>query len=206
MIFKVVFFPSEPLVYQSSVRVDLVDLPEKVKSVPPKIQKAPEVKAPKKKRSAPKNKVINLKKRQNNALKRLQAIKSIEDSFQKKKGEPKQNQKQEPVKGNIISEGTVLKGLQKLDYDSYISQIDAHIKNHWILPEWLAESSLRASVLVKFDEEGYVILKKIVYSSGQGEYDRLVLQTIDRASPFPSPPYKFKNLVEIDGIIFRFPE
>lgn len=205
MIFKIVFFPSKPLIYQSSVRVDLVGLPDKVKSQ--KAQKAPEVKAPAQKKIEPKNKKsLNLKKKQNDSLKRLQAIQSIEDSLQKSERKPEENQKQELVKGNIISEGTVLKGLQKLDYDKYISQIDTHIKNHWVLPEWLVQSSLKASVLVKFDEDGYVILKTIVISSGQKEYDNLVLQAIDQASPFPTPPHKFKNLVKIDGIIFRFPE
>lgn len=205
MIFKIVFFPSKPLIYQSSVRVDLVGLPDKVKPVVKKAQKAPEVKVPTKKKIAPKNKK-SLKKKQSDSLKRLQAIQSIEDSLQKAEKKSGENQKQELVKGNIISEGTVLKGLQKLDYNEYISQIDTHIKNHWVLPEWLAQSPLKASILVKFDEDGYVILKTIVNSSGQKEYDNLVLEAIDRASPFPAPPHKFKNLVKIDGIIFRFPE
>src|SRR5690606_37374213 len=115
---------------------------------------------------------IEIKKKQSKALDQIKALQAIEDEVKKNKESEK---KQQPIKGNVLAAGTALRGLNKLDYDTYIGDIDQQIKANWVLPEWLANANLRARVLVKIDDRGYVIRKDMILSSNNPTYDSLVL-------------------------------
>ena len=206
---KVLFSPTETINYQSAMKVDLVALPDKhTESLP-----APNISAskvePLKTKPEPKVKnvkdqsKIDLKKKQKKAIEQLKALQSLEEEVKKTKEDEK---KQKPVKGNILAAGTSLKGLNKLDYDTYIGDVDHQIKSNWTLPEWLARADLHARVRVLIDERGYVTKKEMLLSSKNSTYDSLVMDAIDRSSPFPAPPEKFKNLLAVDGIVFQFPD
>ena len=208
---KILFFPNEAINYQAAVRVDLVSLPDKQLDVPPANETSapkPEVAKPIEPKPEPKSEKkdltkIDLKKKQSKALEQLKALQSLEDEIKKSNENEK---KTRPIKGNVLAAGSSVKGLNKLDYDAYIGDIDKQIKANWILPEWLANAGLRARVLVKIDEHGYVVKKDLILSSKNPTYDTLVMEAIDRSSPFPAPPGKLVNLVGIDGIIFQFPD
>lgn len=207
---KILFFPTENINYQAAIRVDLVSLPDKQADAAPAtattapkpepVEVTPLVKTQPK--AVKDNTKIDLKKKQNKALEQLKALQSLEDEVKNSKDSPK---KTRPIKGNVLAAGTAIKGLNKLDYDTYIGDIDSQIKSNWVLPEWLAKSGLRARALVKIDEHGYVVKKELILSSKNPTYDSLVMEAIDRSSPFPAPPEKFINLVGVDGIIFQFP-
>lgn len=227
---KAVFLPDESLDYESAIRVDIVGLPEKYdpnkkiepappkeepKAEPVKEEKAKPQPAPKPKpviEKAPEPDTINLnrtKSKQAEALKKLKALEALEQIEKEVgDGESKKNKKQiyQQLKGNVISQGSQLSGLNKLQHENYISTIDTHVKQYWKIPQWLAKKSLRAQARIKIDESGNVIEKVLLRSSGNGSYDDAVMETISNASPFPKPPAKFVSLVGGEGILLGFPD
>lgn len=233
---KAVFFPSEDITFQSAVRVDIVGLPDKYtpqtlpteepspakelkeKSEPLKEiqkevvkeiskQKEKEIKSVEFKKD---NEAINLDKLKHkekdaiNKLKALSALDKIKDDVSKEN--KKKTSSSTKIKGNILSAGTALTGLNKLQHETYIESLDAHIKQNWALPEWLAKKNLRAQIKIKIDESGNIISKQIVKSSGNSSYDDVAMDTVVRSAPFPKPPEKFIDILSNDGILIGFPE
>lgn len=230
---KTVFFDEEQIDFSQAVRVDIVGLPEKVdpnkllpaaakkeepkvtlpekevqKTPPPVVQIKPEPAKDKKQDDA-----VNLEKvktKQQSAIEKLKAMAALEKIKQQVAAEKKDTGKGDKsgaqVKGNVLSPGTALTGLAKLQHDSYASQLDQHIKQNWSLPEWLAKRDFKAQARVFIDSHGNILGRKIIKSSGNPSYDEEVLATIDRSSPFPTPPEKFLAIVSAEGILIGFPE
>lgn len=211
-----------------AVRVDMVDLPDKANDLPEKItdilKEVPPTPEPEKRnldekpkeitqqpvkeptaQKHPEPEVINIQKtksKQKQALeklKKLSAIEKIKESLEKEK-------QMAPLKGRVLSAGTIPKGVDKLQSDTYLLQLDAHIKKNWALPEWLIGKNLKTRIAVQFNESGKIISKKIMTSSGNPTYDDYCLKAIERAEPFPQPPEKFVDIYKIDGVQFGFPE
>lgn len=229
---KAAFFAPEKIDFESAVRVDLVGLPDKVepKQAPPapaeKKEAKPEPLPPKPtEKPAPKPepvkpepkakdavKLDKTKAKQKEALEKLKAMEALEkikeDVAQEAK--PKTSGKDKTggakVKGNVLSAGTSLTGLSKLQHDTYVADLDTHIKKNWTLPEWLSKKDYKAQVLLKIDDRGNILSRQIARSSGNPSYDEEVLATIDRSAPFPPPPEKFISIVMTDGILIGFPE
>ncbi|QDK36234.1 energy transducer TonB [Bdellovibrio sp. NC01] len=189
--------------------------PEPVKPTPaPKVAAKSEVKVPKE----TKPEGINLEKtkhQQQSAIEKLKAMAALEkikeDVASQNKAKPvpatgKDAAGAAKVKGNVLSPGTALSGLSKLQHDSYAADLDHHIKQHWAVPEWLAKRDYKAQAKVYIDARGNIIGRKIIKSSGNPSYDDAVLDTIDQSAPFPAPPEKFVSIVEVDGITIGFPE
>ena len=207
------YFPSDIKSYAPSIKVDLVALPDKkikeikkitAKKIKEPVQKVKPRPKPKAKSKAPK---VNLNKKRNlqkKALEKLRAQRAIEAL--RKETKPTQSVAKQEFKGNVLSAGIQLSGLNKLEHGDYQGDIDTHVKQYWELPEWLAQANLTAVILIKINSQGYVIEKKILKSSGNPEYDEIVLNTVQKASPFPKPSKKFINIVKIDGITLGFPE
>lgn len=162
---------------------------------------------------------INLEKvkaKQQNALEKLKAMAALEkikeDVAEEKKkvaantGTGKADTGSAPIKGNVVSPGSSLTGIAKLQNDSYISDLDRHIKQNWTIPEWLAKKDYKAQVRLFIDSRGNILGRKIVKSSGNPSYDEEVLATIDRSAPFPAPPEKLIAVFSVDGILIGFPE
>jgi colicin import membrane protein len=229
MIVQVVFYPSDALDLSRAIRVDMIDLPDKVISQPipedktklpekkivepspePEakvVKEEPKPKLPEKKEK-PIDESVNINKvksKQKDALNKLKAAAAIEKL---KEEESKKNEtKPKPVfKGRILSAGTSITGLDKLQSDSYLSQLDGKIKSHWALPQWLIGKPLRARVLIKFDEAGTILYKKITQSSGNPTYDDYCLLAIDKATPLPKVPEKFSTVYKVDGVVIGFPD
>lgn len=196
--------------------------PEPVKEAakPPPEPPKPAAKTPVKDPDA-----INLnkaKEKQQDALERIKAMSALEKikaDVNKDEEEARKKQAQEAlekakqqaqqasqVKGNVLSAGSSLTGLDKLQHQSYLSDLDAHVKQYWTLPEWLSRQDYKAQARVFVDARGQIIGRRIIKSSGNPAYDEEVLATIDKAAPFPAPPEKFKDILNIDGIIIGFPE
>ena len=201
----------------TAVRVDMVGLPDKKNEValptknqnsesdskkeilPIKDKKIPEIE----------NKEISLKKskqKQIDALKKLQkmsAIDKIKDDLSKEK--PKVGSVA-PIKGEVISAGTRPTGLSRIEYDSFLAQVDATVKNNWALPQWLINLPLQARVKVKIDPSGQLISKEISRSSGNPSYDEYCLAAVEKSAPFPAVPEKFSEIFKVDGFVVGFPD
>lgn len=226
-----VFINFENIDYQSAVRVDIVALPDKLPEdfqPPPKVEEAattppekveptPAVQIEEAKLPAKQDpEKINLdktKQKQLEALAKLKSNQALENLKKKMEQEKKmaglsEASKAQPtkIKGNILSAGTELKGLNKLQHDNFVADLDRHIKQNWALPQWLANKNYRAQVLLKIDEKGNILFRQIFKTSGNQNYDDVVLDTIDRSAPFPAPPEKFIAIVGVKGILIGFPE
>ncbi len=224
---KVVLFPGERPDYIRAVRVDFVALPDIDPQIgPPGEEKPPAPKeesppvkkeepkvvdpaaknkkelAPKKEK-APQPKADNkLKEQQESAVQRLQALAKIK----KRKATDDSVPEGVAVKGNQLSSGNSLSGVEKIDYNRYLADLDSHIKKNWHLPEWLANKPFTTAVLVRFDERGLILEKKLLRSSGNQEFDKAALQAVVTSAPFPLPPENLISYFKSQGIELRFPE
>lgn len=187
--------------------------PEKAPPPPAPAPAKPEApKLPPKKEEA----AINLEKnksKQQNAMEKLKAMAALdkikEDVAAEKAKEAAKGKAEEAaqkIRGNVLSPGTALTGLNKAQHETYLADLNNHIKQHWALPEWLAKRDLSAQVRVQFDSRGNILSRKIVKSSGNPSYDEEVLATIDKAAPFLAPPEKFIAVFSVDGVLIGFPE
>jgi colicin import membrane protein len=224
---KAYVFPSDPIEIRSAIRIDVVGLPDKVetpkpKPVPPQPipqpKPKPVVKTPPKPKPSPKPKpTVNLNKTktaQQQAMERLKAMQALEAmknevAEQEKLQAQARQEDPEPTaefKGNVITSGSSLTGLDRIDFEKYYDDMSSHVKGHWSLPGWLASANLRAEAAVTIDERGFVTSKRIYTSSGNQVFDDLVLQTVEMASPFPAPPSRLKSVLALKGMILAFPE
>lgn len=209
-LFKVFLFPSQPLIYNEAIRVDLVGLPEKRQETPavapssPKSMPAPQ-KAPPQLNDKPK---VDIKKEESDAIARIKALQKIEEQARQAKREEaaKKIAALQKYKGNVISPGSRLGGIDQLQHDEYISTLNEQVKKNWVLPQWLSSANLHARVLVQIDQNGNILSRKIVQSSQNEVFDQKALESIDRAAPFPKPPEKFAKILEASGVEFGFPD
>ena len=202
-----IFGPSEDLIVEQTLRVDLVGLPDKPHSKPEPVapEPAPVPKPEKVSLEKPKTPDTKaLKKAQDEALKRLEALAKIEQDL--KNEQAKKAKEKQTFKGNQLSPGDSITGVSKLQHDEYVTSLDRHVKQHWVLPQWLENAKLRARALVLIDEKGKVIKRVITVSSNNQVYDQKVLEAIDNASPFPEPPEKFVRILSNKGVEFGFPD
>lgn len=151
-------------------------------------------------------------------LKSLEALEKIEKDLAREKAEAEKKRLEAlaaaaraqagtvKIKGNQVAPGTSLTGIERLEHESYKGDLDRHIKQFWSLPEWLARKKLRARALVKIDEKGRLLSKRLTQPSGDPGFDDSVLQTIDQSAPLPAPPEKFVAKVAIEGILIEFGE
>lgn len=188
---------------------------EPTKPVTPKAESKPEpakvALPPKPEEGVNIEKVKNQQQKALDKLKALAALDKIKEEVaaEKEKAPPgagKKDDGAQKVKGNVLSAGSSLTGLAKLEHQSYANDLHNHIKQHWSLPEWLAKKDYKAQAQVFIDTRGNVLGRKIVKSSGNSSYDDEVLATIDRAAPFPVPPEKLQAIMSADGIMIGFPE
>ncbi len=229
MIVQVVFYPTDALDLSRAIRVDMIDLPDKLVSqpIPEDTKKLPEKKIveptpepetkvakeePQSKLPEKKEKQIDdtvninkVKSKQKEALNKLKAAAAIE-KLKEEESKKNESQPKQVFKGRILSAGTSITGLDKLQSDSYLSQLDGKIKSHWALPQWLIGKPLRARVHIKFDEVGTIVYKKITQSSGNPTYDEYCLLAIDKATPLPKVPEKFSTVYRVDGVVIGFPD
>lgn len=215
----------EDILFEQAIRVDMIALPDKVlnnKTEPvsevkvekteaapipvekPEPKKVVEQKAPEQKT----DEAINLNKtksKQQAALEKLKQMSALE-KIQNDLSKPTQNQDKTKVlyKGNVLAPGTALSGVNQLQADAYISQVHGHMISNWFLPEYLKNKDFRTDVLVKFDQNGNILSKQIVKSSGNQQFDEYVIAAIQKSSPVPAPPEKFMRISAVEGFLFKF--
>lgn len=143
-------------------------------------------------------------------IKKMSALESIKSSVETERIEKMVGQsesKPKPqFKGNVINAGTELTGINKIQHENYVALIDRQIKENWTLPQWMANKDFKAQALLKIDQNGIIIYNQIYKSSGNVNYDDVVLETIKKSGPFPKPPEKFSSILSEKGVLIGFPE
>jgi colicin import membrane protein len=222
---KAALFPNDTFNLDSAIRVDMVALPDKMTSLPNKVQApAPVVPTQPKQEVKPLTKVEVPKQavvlKPTTKAKTLEKIKKLEREEREKKvleniqqevaqeeaKTARQAKLRQLLKGNAVSPGTALHGLDKTDFNEYLGELHNHVQEHWNLPEWLQNDTLKATVIVYIDFRGVVIKRVLEKSSGDSRFDNYALKAVDEASPFPQPPAKFVDVVKVDGIVLGFPQ
>lgn len=226
---RAVLMPSDPIELTQAIRVDIVGLPEKMTELPPPLKEkvpdpAPAVKEtvkelPKKPEPAPekpkgptvdleknkKPKKADFKDAQKSALEKLKQREALE-RIAAEVGRENSKAKPQVVRGNKVSEGNSLTGLDRAAYDRYFDDIKAKVGGNFNLPQWLAEAKLRAQVTVLIDDRGFVIKKTIRTSSGNEVFDAKALEAVESSSPFTAPPERLRGTLSTFGITFNFPQ
>ncbi|MBX2987934.1 MAG: TonB family protein [Bdellovibrionaceae bacterium] len=227
-IVRAIVFTGDAFESLPAIRVDIVGLPEKdqPREMPPpakpeepagKPAPAPEPAKPKAEPLPAKTtpdaiKLDKSKNKQQEALERLKKMQALDQIREDvKKAEERQRLEAArakagamKIKGNQLAPGTELTGIDKLQHEDYRNAVDRHIKPYWQLPEWLASKSYTALVLVKLDQQGRLISKQLMKTSGNPDFDASVLDTVDRAVPFPAPPEKFVAKAAVEGVLLEF--
>ncbi len=229
MIVKVALFPTQEINFAEAIRVDMVGLPEKydANTLPEKVEdaaKPEEKKLPEKvtEKSKAESKVEDkkakekvpdiikidkAKNKQKEALDKLKKMSAIEKIKQDVQNEEKRKQENEKlIKGQVISKGTALTGLAKIESNEYLSRLDQRIKTNWQLPQWLIGKPLMTKIILKIKPNGEIADRQIYQSSGNPTYDEYSLLAVDKSAPFPPVPEKFTEVFKEDGVIIGFPE
>lgn len=224
---RTIFFTEEPINFEQAIRVDMVGLPDRIESLPEPVASTPappaapattlpaiakEAPPVKEAKPAPKEKdpdAVSLEKsktKQKAALEKLKQMSALEKIQQDLESEKKKAAAaaKPSYKGNVLSPGTALTGINQLQADAYISNVHNHMISNWALPEYLKNKDLRTDVLVKFDENGNILSKLIVKTSGNPQFDEYVIAAIQKSSPVPPPPEKFMRISSVQGFLFKF--
>lgn len=213
--------PSKPIMLQSSVKVDLIGLPDLTKkdvadSTLDPVSKSKDdaedkslMKALEKmKKFNPKkaDDEMELKKKEEESRKKsmksaLERIKSIQD-MEESESKSKSNKKQVQAKGNVLSQGSSLTGTQGDVFNEYADRMRTRLSNNWDLPVWLSKMKLQAQVVIYLDKTGSVLSAVITKSSNNKQFDEYVMKTIKVSQPFGPPPAEILNA---GGVILGFP-
>lgn len=207
LIVRAALFPSEPLEIRNAIRVDIVDLPDKI-SAPsrPAAQETPKV-VLKEKTKAPEPKLtLKPKDNEKKALDKIRQMEAIENIKKQMAGHAEAQPAPQTFKGNILNPGDSIEGLDRVQYDNYFSNLKQRVLEHWSLPQWLADANLRAQALVTIDANGFVTRREILRSSGNEVFDGRVVAAIDAASPLPVPPSRLQNILSLRGMVLNFPD
>lgn len=224
---KAAFFSTPMDSYEPALRVDIVDLPDKHQGIAappvsqpilPEKQKDGSIGTPPPPLKSPETSDLVLakdkKKSQNTEISAAESIKNFKKqmAIDKIKAEVQAQARDElaqrvsQFKGNVLSPGTELRGVNKLQHDNYLGDLDRHVKRFWHLPEWLARGNYTAQVRVFIDDQGFLLNAEVSRTSGNAGYDEMVLETVKKAAPFPLPPDKFRAIVSVKGLLLGFPE
>lgn len=109
-------------------------------------------------------------------------------------------------KGNKISKGKSLSAEAiEQENQGYLEQIRDHIANSWALPRWLLKENLSARIQIWINSDGQIQKRQFLKKSGNGEFDRAVMEALDASDPLPKPDASINETLENRGIILGFP-
>ncbi len=197
------------LTYTSTIRVDIVDLPDErlseieknivstqdsIKSLKKEVETSYHDKDALQFKSSKK-----LKKEASQAIERMKALKSLEESQQKQK-------KAILRKGNIATGGAESISAQEegIPLDAYRSIISERVKLRWALPSYLRRQEKLSGKLIVFLSNDGTVLRKQIVSSGNSEFDDFMNRALEEALPFPSVPAEVQKDLRYDGMALTF--
>lgn len=227
---KSLVFPSNPIPYIPSLRVDIVGLPEilkkdlsRVSPAKPSNPKA-EVTEPTEKPEEPITKeelILNPKK----IGKRSRTASKPHENAKENKEEKKDRRKKAlarikalnriqtedetespPLAGNTISPGSTVTGnARETTQAQYLDAVLARVQENWEIPTFLAKQNLSAQVQIFIDSVGRLRGTRFIRNSGNELFDSAVQQALQRSTPFPPPPQGFAMSALTNGILLGFP-
>ncbi len=216
---------------QSSVRVDMVALPQRTLKELAAIQSRPASVAAKKEEVAPAPKRVEVPDKGNEFLKKGKVVKKkslaelLKGYSAKKEVAKKVKKVSQPQEGLSNKEKRLLEGLIKSGnkvqegdslvgngsaevstaVESYARKLSQVIKPFWTIPSYLADKELQTRIRVFISSEGRVVRATVYESSGDEEYDKRALEAVKKASPFPVPEEKISKSVLSGDILLGFP-
>ena len=110
------------------------------------------------------------------------------------------------LKGAEVSRGSDLKGVRKLEHAEYSQSVERKVKSTWFIPQWMKDKKFETRVRIFISSSGEILRPQVIKSSGQNNFDRLALESIERASPLPAPTESLRNILEREGILLYFGE
>lgn len=226
---KALVFPNTPKMYIPTLRVDVVGLPDLLKSEKKnpsnskslediqkmlakaqidanKVKKPPppaKVKEPIEK-ADPDELVLKPKQIQNDTArdKRLEAAMRRMKALAKLDAENTPAAQAAPIKGNKLSKGNSTSGdAKESDTANYYDTVRSKLQENWALPVWLSRQNLSAQVEIVIDSRGTVREFRFVKTSGNPQFDEAVKKTLAASQPFDTPP---SDLL-MNGILVGFP-
>lgn len=219
------FGPTEPFEILPAIRVDVVDMPDilakdlqnidltqdKGAPLAPTAQLPTET-AKEEDLTFKTNEKLKEKERKQaleklkEELKRKKAIDDLKKVSEDVKAPPKQDIKPgQVIKGNIVSKGFSLTGEQAEGANIYNGQVTQHMKMRWNLPSWLMDKGLQAVMIIRIGRDGTIKHQEFTKKSGNDDFDRYVLKTVEQSSPLPPPPQELADYFGIVGLGIRFP-
>jgi hypothetical protein len=203
---------SSALKFHSTVRVDIIELPDEVLSQldQPIVSTQDAIKALKNKAQSAyvdsnalqfktKNAVKKLQMQARSAVDRLKALEALSALKQTRKKEVEK-------KGNVVTEGaqTPSSHQEGESLDAYSSMIHDKVKLRWALPFYLRQQEDLSGELIIFLDSNGAMLRKQIISSGNVDFDDFMNRTLDEALPFKEVPEKLRKDIRYDGIAIKF--
>lgn len=112
-------------------------------------------------------------------------------------------------KGNKVQSGQALVGSggsgNLTELQEYAAQLPGIIKPYWKLPSYLIDQNLQCRVKVFINNRGEVVRAEIFEKSNDPEYDERALNAVRAASPFPVPSQKITSRTLRGDILLGFP-
>ena len=118
------------------------------------------------------------------------------------------------IEGNKISKGeniiegkTLLKEEESLQIiNDYISRVRQSVRSYWKLPEYLKENkNYRCRIQIFISDDGSLLSLNVKEKSGNEEFDKRALQTVEMAAPFPPVDPVIRKRVLNGDLILGFP-
>lgn len=209
-------------VVEKSVRVDVVELPKLTlkelkwkklnNSKAPAVSRVKESRVPDTSDNKLEYKEVDKKKKLDDLLSNF-SRKKIPKNKKKlnKKKDNKENQDVEKllIAGNKLSLGKDLEGKNRDKEGSLIQnygeRLVEQIKPYWRLPQRFLVSNFSCQVKLFISPKGKVTQIEIYKGSGDHEYDKLVVEAIKKASPFPTPNAKIAPELMQGALVLGFP-
>lgn len=201
---------------QSSVRVDIVEMPKftvqelkqmKVEPAPVAEEKVESPVNEEKEAAEPESKVDL-----SNILNSLSKKEVKQRPAKKIQGKvvDKTAIKKLILEGNKVSKGASAVGdsyaQEQTQFNSYIANLPDYVRPNWKLPSYLLErAELNCRIKIFIDSSGKIVRAEILSSSGVSEYDQKALQAIRSTGNLPPPPQEILSKVVSGKVVLGFP-
>lgn len=144
----------------------------------------------------------------NDAVLKLKAINSLKEKI--KQDDYLSKIKQIKGMGRVFTDGTPISLTgsntnENGEENVYILKIQKLVSMNWELPTWADLKNKKVLINCTINSDGSIKNIVVTESSGINEIDETAINAIKKSAPFPEPPYKFKEILETEGLNFSFP-
>ncbi|MFZ9594888.1 MAG: energy transducer TonB [Bdellovibrionia bacterium] len=221
--FQSILWPSSPKPYVPVLRVDVVALPEQLKSeafrekqsqlkkdiseILKSAEKSAKARTAEMKLQQKKSFSSKVEARNRRALDRIKSLSHIEEENSGAEADLSTSElKTRLALGNQLSPGTSeAADAKEAQEANYLDLVRDRLRENWILPAWLSKQNWQAQVQIWLNSQGGLKDLRFLKSSGNVQFDEAVKKAVRDSQPFPEPPQEFKSTLLTDGILMGFP-